>query len=369
MRKNKGKVICLVLSILMLSAIVSGCSKSVRYEDNLDDYVVSLNYSDGFTILQLTDLHWSTASPVKSQVGGCEKYLKKVIAETKAHAGKIDLIEITGDTFMLSTTKTVNNFIEVMEEIGIPYAIIWGNHDREGKYNPNWLSEKFKNADHCLYVEVDHDNVHERGNYIINLLKEDGSVAWQIANMDSGASYREGAGDMFLTYDYFRQDQFDWLTAEHQKAGQDVPVICYYHIAQADNDIGFEAIQKGNTSYYSKFFKLESFAASDYAPETEDVFLKNHVVAAFMGHAHADDFTFTTPSGITYGLGVKTGKELYYGTVRADDMSGGFSLGKDFDLIGASLVTLTDTTGQFSLEHLYLNELENGDFIHWEAYR
>ena len=38
---------------------------------------------------------------------------------------------------------------------------------------------------------------------------------------------------------------------------------------------------------------------------------------------------------------------------------------ENFDLIGASLVTLTDKDGSFDLEHLYYNERENGDFSAW----
>ena len=40
-------------------------------------------------------------------------------------------------------------------------------------------------------------------------------------------------------------------------------------------------------------------------------------------------------------------------------------INEDFDLIGASLVTLTDKDGSFELEHLYFNERENGDFSAW----
>jgi hypothetical protein len=83
------------------------------------------------------------------------------------------------------------------------------------------------------------------------------------------------------------------------------------------------------------------------------------------------DWTFSS-DGVVIGLGVKTGKELYYAHIQADSddeavQSGLASTGitEDFDLIGASLVTLTDTNGSFDLEHLYYNERENGDFSVW----
>jgi hypothetical protein len=71
------------------------------------------------------------------------------------------------------------------------------------------------------------------------------------------------------------------------------------------------------------------------------------------------------------GLGVKTGKELYFAHVDASDetkevQDGLTSVGinEEFDLIGASLVTLRDNE-EFDLYHLYLNERDNEDFVRW----
>ncbi len=357
-----------VLCALVIS-LLAGCTKeTVSYRDHLNDYVKTLDYRDGFTILQLTDIHWNGGTQIGDDGYGSERYLQKVIEEAVAHAGKIDLIEITGDTFMNSNKAAVTSFIDFMARIAIPYAIIWGNHDRQSTYNPNWISERFLEAPYSLYTEIDNDDVHERSNYVINLLNSDGSTAWQITNLDSGASYREGAADINLAEDYLRDDQFEWMTAEHDAVGKDVPVICYYHIAQADFDLAWDAIAAGATGYKSKFFNLEGFAPSKYAPDTEDICLKNNVKAVFIGHDHADDWTFTTPSDVTYGMGVKSGTELYYAHVPLGREEAGFDYSEEFSLVGASLVTLKDTSGDFSLEHLYLNERDEGDFVMWVRY-
>jgi len=346
-----------------------------------------MDWKSNFTILQLTDIHWSTGSNIAGEDTGSMKYITKVINEAKSHAGgSIDLIEVTGDTFMLSTPQAVKKFIEFMESFEIPYAMTWGNHDREGKYNPNWLSKQFLNAAHCVYIEVDNDDVHERCNYVINLKDTNNKVKWQIFHLDSGASYREGATDLGLTYDYIREDQINWLKAEHDKAKTDsnssnIPSICYYHIAQTDYDTLFNDLLAGGSKVTkSKFFKLEGFAASDYATSMNDCFKANNVVASFIGHAHANDWTCTNTDGIIYGLGVKTGTELYY-------YPASFGMGKDskgigcygnisstyteeFQVVGASLVTLQSTyASSLKLEHLYLNEVEGAnDLIIWETY-
>ncbi len=363
------RIISLAVMCALAASLLAGCAKkTVSYKENPDAYVKTMDYRDGFTILQLTDIHWHGGTQIgENDEYGSERYLRKVIDEAVRHAGKIDLIEVTGDTFMHANKKAVNSFIDFMTRTEIPYAIIWGNHDRQSTYNPNWISKRFLEAPYSLYTEVDNDDVHERSNYVINLKNPDGSTAWQITNLDSGASYRDGAQDFDLTYDYIREDQFEWMTAEHDAVGKDVPVICYYHIAQADYDLAWDAIQAGAAGYKSKFFNFEGFAPSKYAPRTEDICLKNNVKAVFIGHDHADDWTCTTPNGVTFGMGVKSGFELYYANVPLG-IDAGFDYNEEFALIGASLVTLNDTAGDYSLEHLYLNERDEGDFVMWVEY-
>ncbi|MBR5967820.1 MAG: metallophosphoesterase [Lachnospiraceae bacterium] len=363
------RIVSMAVICALAVSLLAGCAKkTVSYRNHLGDYVKTMDYHDGFTILQLTDIHWHGGTQVGDEDYGSERYLRKVINEAVAHAGKIDLIEVTGDTFMLTNKTAVKSFIDFMTRTEIPYAIIWGNHDRQSTYNPNWLSKQFLKAPYSLYTEIDNDDVHERSNYVINLLNLDGSAAWQITNLDSGASYRDGAADFDLTYDYLRDDQFEWMTAEHDAVGKDVPVICYYHIAQADYDLAWDAISAGAAGYKSKFFNIEGFAPSKYCRATEDICLKNNVKAVFIGHDHADDWTFTTPSGVTFGMGVKSGKELYYANIAPGLDYSGVDYSEEFALIGASLVTLKNASGDFGIEHLYLNERDEGDFVKWVEY-
>ena len=97
-----------------------------------------------------------------------------------------------------------------------------------------------------------------------------------------------------------------------------------------------------------------------------------------MGHAHNVDWT-VQDDDLVIGLGVKTGTELYFAHIHVDDPDeavqeglSSISLHEDFDLIGASLVTLTDNIdaieGKFDLEHLYLNEREQADLVAWEKW-
>ena len=355
---------------------LTSCQEARDYRDHLDDYIHSMQYRDGFHILQLTDIHWSYNTSTQSS----KSYVAKVLAEAARHVDKIDLVEITGDLFMLANTYHVNQFLDFFEEAaeqyGFKYAVIWGNHDHHGLYNPNWLSERFSSAKNCIHIDLE-DNLYGRSNFMINLTGDgtkNSLVKWQIANLDSGASFSESAVSPFRDYDYIRKDQTDWWVKEHAKAGEEVPGIAYYHIPQDENLAAWNDIHEKGATYKNKFFKLEGFGdngSEQYASDFLDVASQHNLKAAFMGHAHNNDWTVEY-LGVTIGLGVKTGTELYFAHIDASAVEGAMREGLDsvginenFDLIGASLVTLKDASGSFDLEHLYYNERANGDFIRW----
>ena len=376
----------LVLVPLMSIALTS-CSQVRKYEEHLDDYVSTMQYHNNFNILQLTDIHWNANTSTMSSKIYIEKVLAEVdrkIKEDQGSDAKIDLIELTGDQFMLGTAYQVKSFVGFFEtnaeKYGFKYAIIWGNHDRHGVYNPNWLAKQFLKAKNCIYTEFD-DNLYGRSNFVINLFDKDANEnVWQIANLDSGASFSETAISPFRDYDYIRKDQTDWWIQEHKHAneGKEIPTIAYYHIPQDENEKAWQAHK--DAGFKNKFFRLEGFGdngTGNYESDFLDKGSEHNLKAAFMGHAHNVDWTveYKDPSwtnSVTIGLGVKTGPELYFAHVDANttdlDMKAGLEsvgINENFDLIGASMVTLTGTDGSFALEHLYLNERANGDFVKW----
>ena len=371
-----------LLPLVVTPFLLTSCGKAIEFkkDENWKQYVFEMEYHENFNILQLTDIHWN----VNSSTYESKIYMDKLLAEADRHikekqgnSAKIDLVELTGDMFMLSNSFHVRSFINYFEkkaeEFGFKYTAIWGNHDRHGMYHPNWLAKQFAKAPHCLYRELN-DNLYGRSNFVINL-NNGGATKWQIANLDSGASFSESPMSPFRDYDYIRKDQTQWWLAEHNAAGGDtVPGIAYYHIPQDENLKLYET----RSSYKNKFFKLEDFADNGnekYASDFLDVAKDHNLKGAFMGHAHNVDWTVQWDDLIV-GLGVKTGKELYFAHIDVNStdpamQEGLASVGitENFDLIGASLVTITDEVnnieGKFDLEHLYFNERAAGDFASW----
>lgn len=386
----KKKFLFTLLPVLSVS--LAGCGSVLTYKAHLNDYIFTMKYHKDFNVLQLTDIHWN----INSSTYESKNYLEKVIAEADAHIkanqgsnAKIDLIELTGDMFMLSNSYHVKSFIKFFEEkaeqYGFRYTAIWGNHDRHGLYNPNWLAKQFAEAKHCFYFEPN-DDLYGRSNFVINLTHDGsktGEVKWQLANLDSGASFSETSISPFRDYDYIRKDQTEWWLAEHTLAGESVPTIAYYHIPQDENEKMWQKHVLGEAMNH-KFFKLEGFAGNEdekYASNFIDVAIKHNLKGAFMGHAHNIDWTVEmideeTGNKMLLGLGVKTGTELYFAHVDASStdpyVQEGLTttgINENFDLIGASLVTITDSEGliegKYDLEHLYLNERKSGDFVRW----
>ena len=372
-----------ILSMLVMPLVLTSCGQVKAWKENLKDYVFTMKYHQNFNILQLTDIHWNINTSTYESKNYLDKVLKeadKHIKEQQGNSAKIDLVELTGDMFMLSNSFHVDSFIkyfeEKSEEYGFQYASIWGNHDRHGMYNPNWLGDRFAKAKNSIYYEAN-DDLYGRSNFVINLTKDgnkDSEVKWQISNLDSGASFSETSLAPFRDYDYIRKDQTDWWLEQHKAVGEAVPGIAYYHIPQDENLKLYEK----RSEYTNKFFKLEEFADNgneEYASNFLDEAKQHNLKGAFMGHAHNVDWTVKWDD-LVVGLGVKTGIELYYAhiDVNSDDpaMKEGLAsvgINENFDLIGASLVTITDEEsnieGKFDLEHLYLNERASNDFVKW----
>lgn len=381
---NKRRVfVALPLSAMLLTS----CGQALNWETLVTNgtYEFKMQYHDDFNILQLTDIHWN----VNSSTTSSKLYLEKVIKEADAHikatlgAGKkIDLVELTGDQFMLSNTYHVRTFIEFFEaqaaKYDFKYTIIWGNHDHHGLYNPTWLAKKFNEAKHCLYIEPE-DNLYGRSNFVINLNEGNnasGATKWQIFNLDSGASFSESPLAVFRNYDYLRKGQTQWYIKENAKAGNNIPAIAYYHIPQQNNQLLWEEVSENPASHKNKFFKLEGFGDAgkeEYYSDFLETAKAHNLKGAFMGHAHNVDWTVDY-DGLVLGLGVKTGPELYYAHIDPAEANNNPDLKKGlesvgitekFDLIGASLVTIKNNSS-FDLEHLYYNEREGADdFVRW----
>src|SRR5574344_942515 len=132
--KTKNKLIGFSLLLVLLT----GCSSlNNSKEYSIDSYKLTMNYKSDFKIMQLTDLHFSVQSDFEKN----KTYLTKNITSSNP-----DLMVLTGDTFMDATKNIVRNVLDFVDSFNIPFAITFGNHDIQGDYDYNFISNYIKST-------------------------------------------------------------------------------------------------------------------------------------------------------------------------------------------------------------------------------
>lgn len=225
---------------------------------------------------------------------------------------KPDLVVYLGDNGVAYTEKeysTVKAITAPCVEKGVPYAIVFGNHDGEREVSRERLLTYYQEFG-CLTTDADPD-IYGCGNCNLPILSSDGKkTAFNLWFIDSGSSNpnKEIGG-----YDEVKEDQIQWYkdTAAKLKAengGEVVPAILFQHIIMTEVyehlypklpfNIGKDYTMNGVTYFPVPFFNrhagiilepcspsFNSFGQWDALVETGDV------IATFHGHDHVNDFT------------------------------------------------------------------------------
>lgn len=271
--KQKGKTmskkavfIISILLILTFSAFsLFGCTK----EREVSKYVyktMKMGEDGTFKILQLTDIHFINSEFVneedlsKSYVYRDDWAMTAITEVIKA--ADPDLIIVTGDSvFTLDTiyhfTLTNDNeaafckMAKFIDSFNIPWALIFGNHDEEGSLHAilgsvedtkRWLGDYLNSEEihNCIY-EDGPEEINGIGNYIINVVNEDGSTNMPLVLFDSGSYLRDiedpSTGKKYADqrkYEWVHDDQLDWYeTAINDISrieGKKVESIVFQHI-------------------------------------------------------------------------------------------------------------------------------------------
>ena len=163
-------------------------SDEFKQLDN-ETFALKINTNRAYKILQLTDMHLGFGIFSKKKDRLALKAVSQIIKRTKP-----DLIVITGDSVFPFFPKagTMNNkrqaeiFIRFMDSFGIPYALVYGNHDCEmfARYNKDKLSDVYSSGKYSIFTKGRKD-IYGMGNYFINLTDSDGKVILPLVFLDS----------------------------------------------------------------------------------------------------------------------------------------------------------------------------------------
>lgn len=283
--------------------------------------------SDGkFKILQVSDF----------QDGPTQRYLTMDYVLKCVEEYKPDLIMITGDN-KFSTTgkeffkfmgryyirKTYDCFMKPFEALGIPVAIVFGNHDLDGKLSRREQFEIFRNYSVCV-SEAGEEQLDGCCNFNLPIMSSDGKrVAYNLWCFDSN----DGVLD----------DKLEWYVRTANKlkdenGGENVPSMVFQHHPPLQ---ALEAVKEAGEN-------LNGFCHEEVCPDPKDkgkqfdtMVQQGDVKAMFYGHDHVNTYCVS-----------------YKGIDLACTPTSGFGYYGDFDTRGLRYITL-DEDGTYETEMVY----------------
>ena len=224
MKKSISKIIALILVLsLALCSMGIGASALTPTEERH----LKFNSDGKFTILNLSDF----------QDGALGNPLTNDFIEKSIEKYKPDLIVLTGDNIAgyrcptkLQAKAAVDSFMKVFEKMGVPVAIVFGNHDSQNSVSRE-TQMKWYESYSCNISYDEGDSIDGVGTYNVPIYSSDGSdkVSFNLFMFDSGANDEVNGG-----YDHLKQNQIDWYKQTSEKLNEEnggtVYSIAFQHI-------------------------------------------------------------------------------------------------------------------------------------------
>ena len=285
--------------------------------------------SSTLRVLQLTDIHWNFTSDMEKEGA----YLSALVKNANP-----DLIMTTGDNILSASKENFSSLFDLFESFSellnkdVYYGFTWGNHDKQGMFDPSYPSELALSKPHSLYKEVE-DDLYGESNYFVNLRK-DGKTLWQLIALDSNSLHYSFPSFQY-EYDIIHPEQIQWYGEVVKKAQQENPSVkslLYFHIplwethyayslSKGEESIGYAgafsgAMEEtptqipglGKTHVYAGYQRTTLFQVAEDLGSTK---------AMFYGHDHKNSFCAEyslspemEPIALCYGL--KSGHGLAY---------------------------------------------------------
>ncbi|GGI45081.1 metallophosphatase [Paenibacillus marchantiophytorum] len=243
--------------------------------------------ADGtFKIVQFTDVEFSDSQ-------ADDEIKMKAMMQRILQSEKPDLVVYTGDVIASGGSSDVaqlfRNAVEVPEQMEIPWAVVFGNHDSETVNMTREQLHALQLTHRFCYAKPDPPLVDGVGNYVITIQDKHNDPAAALYFLDSG-SYSPLEYSRLGFYDWIRRSQIQWYVDQSyrltdQNGGQPLPALAFFHIPLPEyNDIWDFSLcygQKLENSCCTPWINTGFFAAM---VEMGDV------MGTFVGHDHGNDF-------------------------------------------------------------------------------
>lgn len=238
-----------------------------------------------------------------------------------------------------AVAKTITALLEPVTRRHIPFAVTFGNHDRQvGISNADQFNDIYKSLPGCIGEQA--EGIPGGGTYAVPLTASDGSgrTVMNLYLFDSGTDAKGGGYEAFdlAIIDWYRKTR-DALKAEtgHYVPSlvfQHIPMPEYYHVLRRVKKSEKGAIQAFRT-HKNEFYKLgDTCRPGDMLEEPPSIpdinngefdalHEKGDILGVFVGHDHKNSFVgrykdmdlgFTQSAGFNvYGNRTKRGVRCF----------------------------------------------------------
>lgn len=232
----------LIIAIILISIL--GTLMSFSYKEGEVQKATSIKVGDDgvLRVLQLTDLHLTSY-----QLNKRDKQTLEWVEQAIEYA-RPDVVAVTGDTVgsllpFNGRDKSLIQLAEIFEEKQVYWMYTFGNHDgewssatkgevgMENQYQGKQeLYDLLKGYEYSLMQKGDTDGI---GNYVIDVVDNEGNTVYGLINMDSHDKVFDENGEKD-GYSGLTANQVVWyeqqINALKQRGGEDISSALFMHV-------------------------------------------------------------------------------------------------------------------------------------------
>ncbi|MHA6483524.1 metallophosphoesterase family protein [Paenibacillus sp. strain BS8-2] len=260
-----------------------------------------------FTITQFTDIHWKDSGELDQQT--------RQLMEDILDAEQPDLVVFTGDVIYtgrvnpgdatnVDPLQAFQGAVHSVEARGIPWAVVFGNHDTESIITREDLIHAVLEYPHTV-TQRGPVEISGEGNYRLAIQDAAGQSTFNLYFFDSGAY---SPVPHISGYDWIRSDQIEWYRKESLKIRdaadtQPLPALAFFHIPLPE----YQQVWDTKTCYGHKF---EPVTCSQVNSGLFTSMLEmGDIIGTFVGHDHINDYC-----GELHGIRLCYGRATGYNT-------------------------------------------------------
>lgn len=249
-------------------------------------------------ILQLTDIHYDMNNNKKEQT---LSLIKNTIEQADPH-----IITLTGDwsSQRKGTLELAKQVFDLLEESGVPWAPVFGNHDMEGDLSRYDYADIFAGYKNCLF-KTGYTNIGGVGNYIVNIMRDNAGQEYvgSLFMLDSDTSTRINV-QKYIGLNSRQVEWYKWavdsLNALYSSDGKPVRSIMYMHVPLSEYAMT-------ETSQAILGVNEEKCCVPEKNTGMFDAIKeKGSTIAVFCGHDHMNNAVISY-EGVLLGYGVESG--------------------------------------------------------------